>query len=68
MTSSNVLLELLTQYDTTKFHDHWSSNMKVKGGGAGESAPRPYQILKSPACLGLTLSIGLFSNEWKLKL
>ena len=33
------LVELLTQYDTAKFHGHWPSNREVTLGVGGGSCP-----------------------------
>ena len=51
------LVELLTYYGTTKFHGHWPSNRKFTDGGRDPPPPRPCQILKSQACLGLTICL-----------
>ena len=47
------LVELLTYYDITKFHDHGPQIGKLQGGG-GIRPPWLYQILKSQARLGFT--------------
>ena len=42
MMPSNILfflVEFLTQYDTIKFHNYWSSNKVVAGGGIIHPTP-----------------------------